>query len=71
MTSYKVIMVGATQVGKTATLLRFNDKEVPEKLASTVGIDFMRKSIDFDGKTVTVCSLISLQLSTYLGTNEC
>lgn len=61
MATYKIVTVGATQVGKTATLYRFHNKKVPEKLGTTIGEDimgdFFGTPFDFEGETVMVRSL--------------
>jgi small GTP-binding protein len=49
---FKLLIVGASGVGKTCMLLRFADNGFEADCLSTTGVDFKVKQIDLDGKRV-------------------
>lgn len=49
---YKVIIIGDSGSGKTATLQRFSDGVFNDAYISTIGVDFRYKKVDINGKIV-------------------
>ncbi|MFX1553790.1 MAG: GTP-binding protein [Promethearchaeota archaeon] len=47
---FKIVVFGASGVGKTTLLKQFSDKPLHEDTAQTVGVDFFIKSVNVDGK---------------------
>lgn len=50
--TYKIILLGDADVGKTALINRFSDEEFHENYISTIGVDFRYKDINVDGDIV-------------------
>ncbi|KAJ1738624.1 Ras- protein Rab-18 [Coemansia sp. RSA 989] len=50
--TFKILMVGDSNVGKSSILLRFTDDQFlpPEETSATIGVDFKVKMYDVDGK---------------------
>ena len=54
--AYKVILLGDPGVGKTSLFLRLQKGEfVNTEVLATLGVDYLEKEIDVDGKPVRVC----------------
>jgi len=51
---FKLLMVGDAGVGKSSLLLRFADDMFSGQYISTIGVDFKIKSLEIDGKPVTL-----------------
>ncbi|XP_075263244.1 uncharacterized protein LOC142354749 isoform X1 [Convolutriloba macropyga] len=51
---FKIVFLGDTCVGKTSFIQRFHSDYFQEKLPSTVGIDFLLKSISVHGQQCTL-----------------
>ncbi len=51
---YKMIIIGNSGVGKSSLLRRLVDNVFPEKLQSTIGVDFQFKTFHIEGKSVRV-----------------
>ena len=51
---FKVVLVGDPAVGKTCVVQRFKHGVYFERLGNTIGVDFMLKTIEVDGKRVKV-----------------
>lgn len=51
--NFKVVLVGSSGVGKTATIYRVVENAFVEDLPSTVGVDYKSYAVDVDGETVT------------------
>jgi small GTP-binding protein len=49
---YKVVIIGDTGVGKTATLMRFTDGVFPDSPTSTIGIDSKSRIIGVNGTRI-------------------
>lgn len=49
---FKVMMLGDAGVGKTSIARRFVDDNFMQTYIHTIGIDFLEKTIDCDGKKV-------------------
>merc|ERR1719369_136578 len=49
--SFKILLVGDSGVGKSCLLLRYTDDTYSESYTSTIGLDFMMKTVEVDGKT--------------------
>ncbi|MFX1501482.1 MAG: Rab family GTPase [Promethearchaeota archaeon] len=47
---FKIVVLGASGVGKTALIEQFSDKPLHEDIAPKVGVNFFIKSLNFDGK---------------------
>ena len=53
--AHKVILLGDPGVGKTSLFLRLQKGEfVNTEMLSTLGVDYLEKEIDVDGKPVPV-----------------
>ena len=53
--AYKVILLGDPGVGKTSLFFRLQKGEfVNAEMLSTLGVDYLEKEIDVDGKPVRV-----------------
>ena len=50
--SYKILILGDTEVGKTSFILRFCDNTFPEESITTIGIDTKTKFIKFEEKKI-------------------
>jgi small GTP-binding protein len=50
--TFKVLMIGDSSVGKTASLARFAEDTFPHSFISTVGIDYKQRVLDVDGVKV-------------------
>lgn len=51
---YKILIVGDSNVGKTSVLTKFTDKTFETDILSTIGIDFVRKDITINKKTINL-----------------
>lgn len=51
---FKIIMFGASGVGKTALVNQWVNNEVKEFIPSTIGATWLQKVIDLDGRTLKV-----------------
>jgi Ras-related protein Rab-1A len=49
---YKVLLIGDSGVGKSCILLRYTEGTFIESYISTVGVDFMMKTLRFGDKTI-------------------
>jgi Ras-related protein Rab-18 len=49
--SFKILLVGDSGTGKSSLLLRFTS-DTFEPLSSTIGVDFVSKSLVVDGRRV-------------------
>lgn len=50
--SFNLVLIGDTQVGKSALLLRFHEGGYNPSMISTIGVDFRIRTIEVDGKRV-------------------
>ena len=50
----KLVLIGATNCGKTSLMLRFIDNVFNEGQTNTIGVDFKMKSLRIDDKIVKV-----------------
>jgi small GTP-binding protein len=50
--SYKFVMIGESNVGKTCLILRYADDSFTDTFLTTVGVDFKAVKREIDGKTV-------------------
>ena len=53
--TFKVVVIGDMWVGKTCLLCRLCDGKFPEHTDSTIGVDFLERSLEVEGETVKVC----------------
>ena len=53
---FKIVMIGDAGVGKSAIVHRFKYNTFVERHASTIGVDFLLKTITIDGKRIKVLS---------------
>lgn len=51
---FKIMIVGASGVGKSCLLLRYADNIYTESFISTIGVDFKTKKIEQNGKTISL-----------------
>jgi len=52
---YKILLLGDISVGKTCILTRYSDNTFREEHFVTIGLDFIKKSVNLDnGKTVNI-----------------
>ncbi|CAG2174945.1 unnamed protein product, partial [Oppiella nova] len=50
--SFKLVLIGDSEVGKSCLMLRFADDKYIESIKSTVCVDFKNRTIELDGKRV-------------------
>jgi len=48
----KIAMIGDSGVGKSCLVLRFADDVYSETYISTIGVDFKRRTIEYNGETI-------------------
>ncbi|GAM29074.1 hypothetical protein SAMD00019534_122500 [Acytostelium subglobosum LB1] len=53
--NYKVLLIGDSDVGKTSIVKRFSDDTFDDDILCTIGVEFKMKSVEVEGKTVTLC----------------
>jgi small GTP-binding protein len=51
----KVLTIGNSSVGKTCLLMRFSDQGFNGAYLTTVGIDYKKKTVEFNGRQYTMC----------------
>jgi Ras-related protein Rab-18 len=51
-TTFKLLLIGNSNVGKSSILLRFTDDTFlpPEETSATIGVDFKVKMLELEGK---------------------
>jgi len=49
---FKILIIGATAVGKSSLLVRFTDNIFNECFLPTIGVDFKIKTVEMDKKVV-------------------
>ncbi|CAD8083370.1 unnamed protein product [Paramecium primaurelia] len=52
--SYKVILVGDSKVGKTSFFIRATKNITPQQPQSTIGVEYASKQIVYKGQLVTL-----------------
>lgn len=52
--SFKVIVIGSTNVGKTCLACTFSDGSYPDSPESTIGVDFKEKKLVVEGEVIKV-----------------
>ena len=52
--TYKIIIVGDSNVGKTCLAWRFCSGQFLNKTAATIGVDFQEKAIELEGEKIKV-----------------
>ena len=50
----KIVLVGASSVGKSSLMLRFTDDKFNETYVNTIGVDFRFRTLEIDGKKVKI-----------------
>ena len=53
---FKLVLIGDPGVGKSALVHRFKYNTFVERHASTIGVDFLIRSLMIDGKKIKVIS---------------
>lgn len=53
-TILKLVLLGDGGVGKTSLILRYVNDQFDPQCLHTVGVEFMKKNIDIDGKSYTL-----------------
>lgn len=51
---FKLILIGDAGVGKSALVQRFKHNTFVDRLGSTIGVDFVIRSVIIDGKKIKV-----------------
>ena len=51
---FKIVLIGDAAVGKTCVVQRFKHGVYIERQGNTVGVDFMLRTVDIDGKKIRV-----------------
>ena len=51
---FKIVLIGDPGVGKTAIVQRFKYNTFVDRHASTIGVDFLLKTLEIDGKKIKV-----------------
>ena len=51
---FKVVLIGDAGVGKTCVIQRFKHGVYFDRLGNTIGVDFMLKTVDAEGKKIKV-----------------
>ena len=57
---FKIVFIGDAGVGKSALVHRFRYNVFVGQLASTIGVDFILRSVNIDGKKIKVQLLLLL-----------
>ena len=52
--TFKIIIIGDTNVGKTCLAFRFCGGRFPDKTEATIGVDFREKQVTIDGEEMKV-----------------
>lgn len=52
--TFKVIVIGDSNVGKTTLTYRFCEGKFLEKSEATIGVDFRSRTVNIDGQDITV-----------------
>ncbi|XP_003745171.1 putative Ras-related protein Rab-33 [Galendromus occidentalis] len=52
--TFKIIIIGDSNVGKTCLTFRFCAGRYPKKTEATIGVDFRERTLDIDGEQVTL-----------------
>ena len=55
---FKVVLIGDAGVGKTCVVQRFKHGIYMERHGNTIGVDFMLKTIEVDGKKIKVLNSV-------------
>ncbi len=58
---FKVVLIGDAGVGKTCVVQRFKHGIYVERHGNTIGVDFMLKTVEVDGRRIKVvhdCSIL-------------
>lgn len=51
---FKIILIGDTDVGKTSVIQRFKTGSFSERQQSTIGVDFIVRTLNIQGRKVKV-----------------
>lgn len=51
---FKIVLIGDAGVGKTCVVQRFKHGIYIERYGNTIGVDFMLRTVDIDGKKIKV-----------------
>ncbi len=54
---FKIVLIGDAGVGKSAIVHRFKYNTFVDRHASTIGVDFLIKSLNVEGKKIKVAIL--------------
>ena len=57
---FKIVLIGDAGVGKTCVVQRFKHGIYIERHGNTIGVDFMLRTVDIDGKKIKV-STVAIQ----------
>lgn len=52
---FKIVLIGDAGVGKSALVHRFRYNTFVDQQASTIGVDFIIRSVTIEGKKIKVC----------------
>ena len=53
---FKIVLIGDAGVGKTCVVQRFKHGIYIERQGNTIGVDFMLRTVEIDGKKIKVSS---------------
>lgn len=68
---FKIVLIGNAGVGKTCLVRRFTQGDFPIGLGATIGVDFIIKPMEVNGKLPrTISIVIVLIASITLSTNK-
>ena len=55
VTTFKIIVIGDSNVGKTCLTFRFCGGKFPDKTEATIGVDFRERQVEVDQDIIKVC----------------
>lgn len=61
MKTYKIIVVGDSNVGKTSLTYRFCEGKFLDSPEATIGVDFRERTINIEGEDIKVYMFLAFQ----------
>ena len=65
---FKIVLIGDAGVGKTCVVQRFKHGIYIERHGNTIGVDFMLRTVDIDGKKIKVDLNLAISCHCYIAT---